>query len=166
MSKKFKPMNFQTADLFDAYADKLQVLAPLFHSYGAKTKFCGEIVTIKCHEDNSLVAEQVKQNGKGKVLVVDGGGSLRRALLGDNLAKNAVDNGWEGLVIFGCIRDSAIINKMPIGVKALNTNPAKTEKRNEGQLNIAISFGGVNFLPGNFLYSDEDGMVVSKEKLD
>ena len=157
-------MEFQTADLYDLYAEKLQVVLPLFKSYGAKKKFHGEIVTIKCYEDNSLVAEQVKQNGKGKVLVVDGGGSLRRALLGDNLAKNAIENGWEGLVIFGCIRDSAIINELEIGVKALNTNPAKTEKRNEGQLNVAISFGDVIFEPGNFVYSDEDGIVVTQKK--
>ncbi len=158
-------MTFQTADLFDSHPENLQVVAPLFNSYGAKTKFYGEIITIKCHEDNSLVAEQVKQNGKGKVLVVDGGGSLRRALLGDNLAKNAVENGWEGLVIFGCIRDSVIINQMQIGIKALNTNPAKTEKRNEGQLNITIFFGNTTFTPGAFLYSDEDGIVVSEDFL-
>ncbi len=158
-------MTFQTADLFDAYAETLQVVSPLFNSYGGKTKFSGEIVTIKCHEDNSLVAEQVKTQGKGKVLVVDGGGSLRRALFGDNLAKNAVDNGWGGLVIFGCIRDSTIINEMQIGIKALNTNPAKTEKRNEGQLNIPVSFGNTTFKPGAFIYSDEDGIVVSDEKL-
>jgi regulator of ribonuclease activity A len=157
-------MEFQTADLYDLYAEKLQVVLPIFRSFGKKKKFLGEIVTIKCYEDNSLVANQVKQNGKGKVLVVDGGGSLKKALLGDNLAKNAVENGWEGLVIFGCIRDSAIVNELEIGVKALNTNPAKTEKRNEGQLNIKISFGDVIFKPGDFLYSDEDGIVVTQKK--
>nr|WP_322625246.1 ribonuclease E activity regulator RraA [uncultured Flavobacterium sp.] len=158
-------MNFQTADLYDLYAERLQVALPLFFSYGSKKKFSGEIVTIKCHEDNSLVAEQVSTPGHGRVLVVDGGGSLRCALVGDNLAQKAIENGWEGIVVFGCIRDSAIINVMDIGIKALQTNPAKSVKRNMGVLNETVRFADVSFAPGAILYADEDGIVVSNTRL-
>jgi regulator of ribonuclease activity A len=158
-------MNFQTADLYDLHAERLQVALPLFFSYGSKLKFSGEIVTIKCHEDNSLVAEQVSTPGQGKVLVIDGGGSLRCALVGDNLAQKAIENGWEGIVVFGCIRDSVIINGMDIGIKALQTNPAKSVKRNTGVLNETVRFADVGFTPGAYLYSDEDGIVVSDIRL-
>lgn len=158
-------IDFQIADLYDEFTDELQVIEPMFKSYGKSPRFFGEIVTIKCFEDNSLVASQVKEKGEGKVLVVDGGGSLRKALLGDNLAKHAVNNGWSGLIIFGCIRDSRIINTFDIGVRALNTNPSKTIKRAEGQLNLDLKFGGVNILPGNFIYADEDGVAVSTRNL-
>lgn len=154
-------MQFQTTDLYDLYGNQLQVALPLFQSYGAKKKFSGKIVTVKCHEDNSYVAEQVSLSGHGNVLVVDGGGSLRCALVGDNLAQKAIDNGWQGIVVFGCIRDSAIINQMDIGIKALQTNPAKSVKRNTGLINEIVRFADVMFTPGNFLYSDEDGIVVS-----
>lgn len=157
--------NFQIADLYDEHSEKLSVLEPIFNSYGANAKFHGEVVTIKCYEDNSLVAEQVKMAGEGRVLVVDGGGSLRRALLGDNLARQAVENGWSGIVIFGCLRDSMIINKMKIGVRALNTNPAKTVKRNEGQLDQVLRFAGVEISPKSYLYADEDGIAISEKKL-
>ncbi|CAG0926167.1 unnamed protein product, partial [Notodromas monacha] len=155
-----------TADLYDAHEDSLQVATPMFQSYGAKDAFFGEIFTIKCHEDNSLVAEQVKVNGQGKVLVVDGGGSLRCALLGDNLADSAVKNGWSGLIIYGCIRDSKVINGFDLGVKALNTNPKKTVKRNTGLLNEPVRFADVTFTPGHFVYADSDGIVVSQFGID
>ncbi|MCB0503511.1 MAG: ribonuclease E activity regulator RraA [Bacteroidetes bacterium] len=158
-------MEFQTADLYDQHGDNLQVAEPLFKAYGNKTAFCGEIVTIKCHEDNSLVKAELAKDGSGKVLVVDGGGSLRRALVGDQLAANGIKNNWAGIVVFGCIRDSKLINEMTIGIKALNTNPAKTEKLGVGQLNVAVNFANVTFTPGHYVYADEDGIVVSKEKL-
>lgn len=155
-------MQFQTADLYDTYSTALQVVHPLFTSYGAIKKFSGQIVTVKCHEDNSLVAQQVNLPGQGKVLVVDGGGSLRCALVGDNLAQKAITNGWEGILVYGCIRDSAIINQMSIGIKALQTNPAKSVKRNTGVVNEPVRFAEVLFSPGHYLYSDEDGIVVSE----
>lgn len=155
-------MSFQTADLYDANEGKVDVCLPLFRTYGAKNKFSGEIVTIKCHEDNTLVGDTLRQeNGSGKVLVIDGGGSLRCALVGDLIAAAAVKNEWEGIVVYGCIRDSAEINKMAIGIKALNTHPAKTVKRKTGLLNEVIDFANVTFKPGAFLYSDEDGILVS-----
>jgi regulator of ribonuclease activity A len=156
---------FQTADLFDAHEGKVQVAQPLFKSYGNKSAFFGEIFTIKCFEDNSLVRERLGQDGKGKVLVVDGGGSLRCALVGDLLAEKGIKNNWKGIIVFGCIRDSKAINSMEIGIKALNTNPIKSIKRGEGQENIAVNFAGVTFTPGQFVYSDEDGILISKDKL-
>lgn len=159
-------MSFQTADLHDAHEENVTICLPLFQSFGLKTKFYGEIVTIKCHEDNTLVGQTLRnENGKGKVLVVDGGGSLRCALLGDMIASAAMENEWEGIVIYGCIRDSVDINKMQVGVKALNTNPRKSVKRNAGTKNETVRFGDVVFTPGTYLYSDEDGILLSDTAL-
>lgn len=159
-------MNFQTADLHDEHEELVSVCLPLFQSFGLKTKFYGEIVTIKCHEDNTLVGKTLRnENGKGKVLVVDGGGSLRCALVGDQIASAAIKNEWEGIVIYGCIRDSVDINKMEVGIKAINTNPTRSVKRNAGVMNEILSFGGINFKPGSYLYSDEDGLLVSDQAL-
>lgn len=155
-------MSFQTADLYDAYEGKVSIAYPLFQSFGLKKRFHGSIVTIKCHEDNTLVGDTLrKENGKGKVLVIDGGGSLRCALVGDLIAEAAIKNEWEGMIVFGCIRDSAPINQMNIGIKALNTNPTKTVKRNTGLLNETVNFANVTFVPGEFVYSDEDGILLS-----
>lgn len=158
-------MEFQTADLYDDHGDNLQVATPMFKSYGKLSAFGGAIVTIKCHEDNSLVREELGKDGSGKILVVDGGGSLRRALVGDRLAEKGIKNNWKGIIVFGCIRDSKLINEMDIGIRALNTNPAKTVKRGVGLLNEVVNFANVTFTPGHFVYADEDGIVVSAEKL-
>lgn len=158
-------MQHATADLCDKYTEKLQVAEPIFIDFGGVSAFEGEIHTLKVFEDNTLVRAALEQNGTGKVLVVDGGGSFRCALVGDNLASLAIDNNWRGIIIFGCIRDSRQIAEMEIGVKALNTNPTKSMKRNEGQENIDVRFAGVDFRPGNYLYADEDGIVVSKFQL-
>lgn len=156
-------MSFQTADLYDANEGKVNVCLPLFQSYGNKSKFHGQIVTIKCHEDNTLVGDTLRnENGKGKVLVIDGGGSLRCALVGDMIAAAAVKNEWSGIIVFGCIRDSVIINTMDIGIKALNTNPTKTVKRKTGLLNELVDFANVTFRPNAYVYSDEDGILVSE----
>lgn len=158
-------MTFTTPDVCDDFSDRLQVLEPLFTEFGGKEKFSGEIVSIKCFEDNSLVKKTLGSAGHGKVLVVDGGGSLRCALLGDLLGAMAVQNGWQGVLINGCVRDVEILKNMNLGVRALNCHPLKSNKRNEGQLNIAIRFAGVNFQPGQYLYADENGIVVAGEKL-
>lgn len=159
-------MDFKTADLLDDHEDKpLQVVQPGFHNFGARNKFGGEIVTIKIHEDNSLVREFVALEGKGKVLVVDGGGSTRCALLGDMLAEKAVKNGWEGIIVYGLIRDSVDIGKMDIGVKALGTIPLKSVKRGFGVKGEPVHFYDVTFTQGEFVYSDEDGIIVSPVKL-
>ena len=158
-------MTFTTPDVCDDFLDQLQVLEPLFTEYGGKEKFYGEIVTIKCFEDNSLVKQTLGTAGHGKVLVVDGGASLRCALLGDLLGAMAVKNGWQGVLINGCVRDVEILKGMDFGVRALNCLPLKSKKRNEGQLNVALRFAGVSFKPGRYLYADENGIVVAREKL-
>ncbi|MDX2419191.1 MAG: ribonuclease E activity regulator RraA [Xanthomonadales bacterium] len=158
-------MTYTTPDICDDFSDSLQVLEPLFTEFGGKEKFCGEVVTIKCFEDNSLVKQTLGSPGHGKVLVVDGGGSSRCALLGDLLGAMAVENGWQGVLINGCVRDVEILKRMDIGVRALNCNPLKSDKRNEGQLNVSIRFAGVSFEPGQYLYADENGIVVAGENL-
>ena len=158
-------MDILTPDLCDVYPELIQVVEPVFRNYGGRTGFGGQIVTVKCFEDNSIVKQQVGQPGQGKVLVVDGGGSKRAALLGDMLAEKAADNGWEGIVVYGCIRDVDIIGQTNIGVQALATHPMKTEKRGLGDLNVPVSFGGVTFKPGHYLYGDNNGLIVSPKPL-
>jgi len=159
-------MGFQTADLYDAHEGKVDVCLPLFQSFGRKKRFHGSIVTIKCHEDNTLVGDVLRNEaGKGKVLVIDGGGSLRCALVGDMIAEAAIRNEWEGIIVYGCIRDSVPINDMAIGIKAIATNPTKTVKRKTGLLNEVVNFANVTFKPGAFVYSDEDGILVSEAPL-
>lgn len=158
-------MSFLTTDLYDANEDRVQVAEPMFRQFGARARFAGQIVTAKVFEDNSKVREILGEPGKGKVLVVDGGGSKRCALLGDQIAELAVKNAWEGIVIYGCIRDSVAINQLDIGVRALDTHPKKTVKRNEGQRDLVLAFAAANFVPGQWLYADEDGVLLSAEPL-
>ena len=157
--------HYVTPDLCDAYPELVQVVEPMFSNFGGRDSFGGEIVTLKCFEDNSLVKAQADLPGAGKVLVVDGGGSLRCALVGDQLAILAHKNGWEGLVVYGCIRDSGDINGIDIGVRALNTHPQKTVKKGIGDRNLPLMFGGVTFHPGESIYVDEDGILVSAKPL-
>ena len=159
-------MTYSTPDICDQFPDQLQTVEPLFTEFGGKDSFSGEIVTIKCFEDNSLVKQNLATAGHGKVLVVDGGASLRCALLGDLLGAMAVQNGWQGVLVNGCVRDVEILKSMDLGVRALNCYPLKSKKRNEGQLNLPVRFAGVNFEPGQHLYADENGIVVANEELD
>jgi regulator of ribonuclease activity A len=158
-------MEVLTTDLCDAHEGKVRVAAPMFRSYGGRKAFCGPIATLKLFEDNGLVRTALEGPGNGRVLVVDGGGSLRRALVGDQLAALGVKNGWNGIVVYGCIRDSRAIAGMDIGVFALATHPQKTVKRNQGDSEIAVTFGGVTFTPGEWIYADEDGVIVSSSFL-
>ena len=150
-----------TADLCDEHGEAVQVCEPLFRPYGGRHAFSGPVSTVRCFEDNSRVKEAVEGPGEGRVLVVDGGGSRRRALLGDKLGDAAVRNGWAGVVIHGCIRDSAALGQMNLGVRALGTMPLRSEKRNEGERDVPVRFAGVTFRPGDYLYVDEDGIVLS-----
>ena len=159
-------MTFTTPDLCDEFLPRIQVLEPLFTEYGGRQKFCGEVVTIKCFEDNSLVKQTLASDGEGKVLVVDGGGSLRCALLGDMLAAMAASNGWQGVVIYGCVRDIEILKTIDLGVRALNCHPLKSNKRNEGQLNLSLQFAGANFHNGQYLYADDNGVIVADKQLE
>lgn len=158
-------MNYVTPDLCDSYPDSVRVLEPMVHNFGGRDSFGGEIVTIKCFEDNSRVKEVAGMAGHGKVMVVDGGASLRRALLGDMIAENAVKNGWEGFIIYGCIRDVDAIAELDLGVQALGAIPLKTDKRGIGDYNVPVTFGGVTFNPGEFVYADNNGVVVSSQAL-
>lgn len=137
----------------------------MFSSFGGRPAFYGRIATLKLFEDNSLVRKALESPGDNRVLVIDGGGSLRQALVGDQLAALGVKNGWAGLVVYGCIRDSRAIGTMEIGVLAIDTHPMKTIKRNVGEADIPVSFGGVTFTPGEWLYADEDGVIVSANAL-
>ena len=159
-----KIMN-KTCDISDELHPEVQYLETGYQSFGGKSSFSGQIQTVKCFEDNSLVREKVFSNGAGCVLVVDAGGSKRCAMLGDMLAAKAVENGWQGIIMHGLIRDSADINQMDIGVKSLGTFPLKSVKNGVGEVDIEVSFSGVTFIPGDYLYADEDGVITVKEKL-
>ena len=156
---------YVTPDLCDEYPELIQVVEPMFTNYGGRESFGGEIVTLKAFEDNSKVRELVATDGTGKVMVVDGGGSLRRAMLGDMLAEKAAKNGWEGIIIYGCIRDVDVIMETELGVQALATNPLKTDKKGLGEVNVEVKFGGVVFVPGQYVYADNNGVIVSPEPL-
>jgi regulator of ribonuclease activity A len=154
-----------TADLCDELGDELRVCEPVFRIYGGRQSFGGPVSTVRCFEDNSFVKEAVESPGHGRVLVVDGGGSRRRALFGDKLGTAAVKNGWAGVIVHGCIRDSAELGRMDLGLRALGTMPLRSEKRGEGARDVPVRFAGVTFRPGDHVYADEDGIVVSAQPL-
>jgi len=156
---------FVTADLCDDNSEDVRVLAPMMRNFGAKSAFGGEIVTIKCFEDNTLVKEHAANDGTGKVMVVDGGGSLRCALLGDMIAENAVKNNWQGLVIYGCVRDVDALAELDLGVQALASIPIKSKRMGRGDLNIDLHFGGIQFKAGEYIYADNNGVIVSHRPL-
>ena len=161
--------SFAPCDLCDAHKNEssgaFRVLPPVFRNFGAVQRFCGPVVTVKCFEDNSLVKAAVDSAGEGRVLVVDGGGSLRRALLGGNLGAAAARNGWAGVLVDGCVRDIAELANCQTGIRALAPMPLPTEKRNEGQRDVAVQIQGVWVRPGDWLYADEDGIVVADRAL-
>lgn len=161
--------DFATCDFCDAHKNDtdgvFRVLPPVFHDYGKRIKFSGCVSTVKCHEDNTLVKAALDTPGQGRVLVVDGGGSLRRALVGGNLGAAGEKNGWAGIVVNGCVRDSAELAACELGIRALALMPLPTEKRNEGQRDVPVQIQGVWVRPGDWLYADEDGIVVSATAL-
>ncbi|MTW22972.1 ribonuclease E activity regulator RraA [Allochromatium palmeri] len=158
-------MSFKTADLYDQHGDNLRVCEPIFRDFGGISHFHGQIVTVKCFEDNSLVKSTLAEPGAGRVLVVDAGGSRRCAMLGDLIAASAVEQGWAGVVLFGCVRDTVEIGQMSLGIKALASIPRKSERRGEGQRDIPVTFAGVRFAPGDHIYCDEDGILVADRAL-
>jgi regulator of ribonuclease activity A len=160
------PEDFKTADLSDRYDTTVQICDPLFRDFGGHIRFSGTLVTVKCFEDNSLVKSTLAEPGDGRVLVVDAGGSMRCAMLGDLIAASAVEQGWAGVILYGCVRDSREIAAMPLGVKALATHPRKSLRRGEGQRDIPVTFAGIRFAPGNQVYCDEDGILVADHPLD
>lgn len=170
--KYYKPLiymkknkNFKTADLCDIHSDNLVILHQQFNSYGKNDSFYGEISTIKCLNDNSKVREAVNSDGENKVLVVDGNASMDCALLGDMLAEAAFKNNWSGIIVNGCIRDSDVIANIEIGVFALSTKPVKSVKKGLGDTDVEVSFMNVTFKPGDYIYADKDGIIISKTEL-
>lgn len=163
--KKENTMLDLLPDLFDEHPEQLKLADKAFIDYGKQIIFYGEIVTVACFEDNSKVKELLATDGTGKVLIVDGKGSMNRALLGDMIAENAVKNNWQAVVINGCIRDAGTIATLAIAVKALGCNPIKTDKLGLGDTNIVVNFAGIEFIPGWTVYGDANGLAVSESKL-
>lgn len=158
-------MTYATTDLCDDHSGNLQIAEPIFQDFGTTTRFHGPITTLKIFEDNSLVRDTLETDGQGGVLVVDGGGSKRCALLGGNLAVLAQENNWAGVLVYGCIRDREEIEATTVGVKALAAHPLKSNKKGIGEKNVPVHFAGVRFNPGDWLYADVDGIVVSASAL-
>ena len=155
----------KTTDICDEFPDDVEVAEPLLRQFGGRRHFSGPVTTTKVHEDNLLVRRAVEQPGEGRVLVVDGGGSTRRALLGDILAGLAADNGWAGIVVNGCIRDSVDIAEIDVGVMALATVPRKSHKHGVGEIDVSVSFAGLTFRANRYVYADEDGLLLAHKKL-
>jgi regulator of ribonuclease activity A len=158
-------VNFTTADLCDAFSESVKVAEPVLLRYGAVSRFGGLMETVRVFEDNGLVRATLETPGEARVLVVDGGGSLRTALVGGRLAALAHGNGWAGIVVNGCIRDSAEIADIPIGIRAVTTSPMRSSKQGAGTRGNAVAFAGLVFTPGEYLYSDEDGLLVANRSL-
>jgi len=158
-------MTPSTCDISDKLHPHVQYLEPVYKSYGLKKSFSGRIVTVKCFEDNSLVEKALNTHGKGSVLVIDAGGSMKCAMLGDKRASDAIRNDWEGIIIYGLIRDSVAINLMPIGIRALGVCPLKSVKKGIGKRNLNVSFSTVKFIPNEYIYADEDGVIVTENKV-
>lgn len=158
-------MSFVTCDLCDDFPEVVRVCEPLFANYGGLNAFGGEIVTIKCHEDNSRVKELLATPGQERVLVVDGGGSLRCALLGDLIGASAVKHGWAGVIVYGCVRDVDALAELDLGIQAIAAIPLKSVRKGVGEVDLPVTFGGVTFTPGEYVYADNNGVIVSAQKL-
>lgn len=160
-------MSFRTADLCDRYASTqhIQIAEPIFKSFGGKSAFSGSAITLKIFEDNVLLKRTLEENGEGRVLVVDGGGSHRCALLDRELAELACAKSWEGLILYGCVRHSVELQNLPIGIRALHTHPLPGHQRGGGDRDILITFASVNFRNDFHVYADEDGIVVAEHDL-
>ncbi|MAY72529.1 ribonuclease E activity regulator RraA [Halomonas sp. DN3] len=154
-----------TPDICDAYPE-VAVCDPIFVNYGGQEAFFGPVKTVKCFEDNSLVKQAVAEPGDGAVLVVDAGGSTRCAMLGDMLAEQAAGNGWAGVIMYGCVRDVDILAETDLGIQALGAHPRKSEKRGEGQRDVPVAFAGVDFTPGQWVYADNNGILVAESRLE
>jgi regulator of ribonuclease activity A len=158
-------VKFSTADLCDAHPQRIRVVDAVFQDYGGTSLFSGPVETVRVFEDNALVRGMLEQAGEGRILVVDGGGSLRCALLGGRLAALGQANGWAGLLINGCVRDRAELAAVSIGIRALNTSPMRPAKEGKGASGISVNFAGVTFAPGKVLYADADGILLADQAL-
>jgi len=159
-------MQYNTSLLCDIYADTIDVVEPLLTNFGGRSSFAGEVVTIKCFESVGLIYKTLEENGLGKVLLIDGGGSLRRALVNAQIAELAVQNSWEGIVVNGCVREVDILEELDIGIQAITAIPVGAEDSDTGEINSPVNFAGVTFLPEDILYADSTGIIISPEPLD
>jgi regulator of ribonuclease activity A len=159
-------MEYNTSALCDIYQDRVDVLEPMFCSFGGRASFGGAITIIKCFESNGLIREVIQENGVGRVLLIDGGGSMRRALLDGELASMATNNGWEGIVCYGCVREIDALEQLDIGIQALATIPVGADRKATGDTDLPVNFGGVTFLPDDYLYADTTGIILSPDPLD
>ncbi|MCF1428713.1 MAG: ribonuclease E activity regulator RraA [Shewanella sp.] len=159
-------MEYNTSELCDMFLDVVDVVEPMFSNYGGCSSFGGAISTVKCFEDNSVIADVLAEDGECRVLLVDGGGSLRRALLDATLTEIAVNNNWEGIIVYGSVRDVDALEEFDIGIQAIASIPVGADNNGVGEVDIPVNFGGVTFLPGDHVYADNTGVILSPEPLD
>lgn len=159
-------MEYNTSELCDLYADMIDVVEPLFSNYGGRRSFGGQVRTIKCFEDNGLIRQALADTGVGKVLLIDGGGSTRRALIDADTAALAANQGWEGIVCYGSVRDVDALEDFDIGIQAINSIPVAADDKGFGELDVPVNFAGVTFLPDDHLYADTTGIILSPDPLD
>ncbi|MGL5429670.1 MAG: ribonuclease E activity regulator RraA [Vibrio sp.] len=158
-------MEYNTSALCDIYLDQVDVVEPMFSNFGGSASFAGQITTIKCYEDSSLIRETLEQDGLGRILLIDGGGSLRRALIDAELAALAEENEWEGIVVYGSVREVDELEEMNIGIQAIAAIPVGANAQGIGEVDIPVNFGGVTFLPEDYLYADNTGIIISQQPL-
>ncbi|MDA3978233.1 ribonuclease E activity regulator RraA [Gallibacterium sp. AGMB14963] len=159
-------MRIDTSELCDIYLDQVDVVDPIFSSFGGISAFSGKITTIKCFESNGLIAEVLEEDGHGRVLLIDGGGAVRRALIDAELAQLAADNGWEGIIVYGAVRQIDQLENIDIGIQALAPIPVSADEQMTGEVDVPVNFGGVSFLPEDFVYADLTGIILSPEQLE
>ena len=159
-------MFIDTSELCDLYAEQVDVVEPIFSSFGGVSNFYGKVTTVKCFESNGLIAEVLEENGEGRVLVIDGGGAVRRGLIDAELAQLAVDNGWEGIIVYGAVRQIQQLENLDIGIHALAPIPVSADESSAGESDIPVNFGGVTFFPEDYIYADLTGIILSQEPLD
>ena len=159
-------MFIDTSELCDLYAEQVDVVEPIFSSFGGVSNFYGKVTTVKCFESNGLIAEVLEENGEGRVLVIDGGGAVRRGLIDVELAQLAVDNGWEGIIVYGAVRQIQQLENLDIGIHALAPIPVSADESTAGESDIPVNFGGVTFFPEDYIYADLTGIILSQEPLD
>ena len=159
-------MFIDTSELCDLYAEQVDVVEPIFSSFGGVSNFYGKVTTVKCFESNGLIAEVLEENGEGRVLVIDGGGAGRRGLIDAGLAQLAVDNGWEGIIVYGAVRQIQQLENLDIGIHALAPIPVSADESSDGESDIPVNFGGVTFFPEDYIYADLTGIILSQEPLD
>ena len=159
-------MFIDTSELCDLYAEQVDVVEPIFSSFGGVSNFYGKVTTVKCFESNGLIAEVLEENGEGRVIVIDGGGAVRRGLIDAELAQLAVDNGWEGIVVYGAVRQIQQLENLDIGIHALAPIPVSADESSAGESDVPVNFGGVTFFPEDYIYADLTGIILSQEPLD